>query len=256
MSTQAATHRLNEVIFGVDPEAEALSVEMKWEIETFLNAVQAASVLAADQGKVLSIQIQFCQPGLTEINEECGSTKWRKTLADFATECALSQVCQIRFHQFDSVSATEAHLLETHAQRYCIELASDDPCGLLCRLYGAASVSPLGLSVLHNGVMLQGTPRMLVVTLTMFTADLAGTAKPSEARTDSVFGPTPTAVCLVVCNCMHGCDDQITFLLCEHPGTDKTCFGHASEGDQEHHPSGPEGPPPPPQPPHSRGHHH
>ena len=135
MSTRADTHLLNEAIFGVDPEAEALLVEMKWEVETLLNAVQTASVLAADQGKVLSVQIQFSQPGLKEINKECGGTKWRKILADFAQECALSQVCQIRFHLIDSVSAAEAHQLETHAQRYCIELASDDLRGFLCQFY-------------------------------------------------------------------------------------------------------------------------
>ena len=123
---------MNEVILGVDLEAEELLVEIKWEIENFLDAVQSASVLAADEGKVLSVQIQFAQPDLKEINRECGGTKWRKTLADFAKECALSQVCQIRLVKIDSVSVAEAHLLETHAQRYCIELASDDPRGVLC----------------------------------------------------------------------------------------------------------------------------
>ena len=48
---------------------------------------------------------------------------------------------------------------------------------------------------------------------------------------------------------MHGCDDEITFLMCEHPGTDNASFRHASDGDPEHHPSGQEGPPHPPHPP-------
>ena len=232
MSTQAATHRLNEVVFGVDPANEELMVEMEWEIENFLDAVQRASVLAVDQGKVLSVQIQFSQPDLTQINQECGGTKWHIVLTDFAKICALSQVCQIRLTQFDSVSAADAHRLETHAQRYLIELASDDPCGFLCQFYGVTSVSPLGLSVFNNGVILEGSPRALVVTLTMFTGDPKGTAEPSKARTDSVFGPTPTAVCFVVCNCIHGCDVcGVTFVVCEHPGTDKTCCSHASDGD-------------------------
>ena len=81
MSTQAVTHRLNEVIFGVNPQANALLDEMKVEVKTFLNAVQAAIVLATDQGKFLSVQIQFSQPGLKEIKKECGGTKWRKKLA-------------------------------------------------------------------------------------------------------------------------------------------------------------------------------
>jgi len=215
MSTQAATHRLNEVIFGVNPQAKALLVQMKVEIENFIYAVFSLSVLATDQGKVLSVQIQFAQPGLTAINQECGGTKWRRILAEFAKECALSQVCQIRFTQFDSVCVPDAHLLETHAQQYCIHIVSDDPRGLLCQFYSAASVSALGLSVFRVGDILEDTPRVLVVTLTMFTADLEGTAEPSKVRTDSVFGPTPTAVCFVVCNCMYGCDDEITFLVCD-----------------------------------------
>jgi len=62
MTTQAATHRLNEVIFGVDQEAEDELVVMKWEIEDLIDAVLRSSVVAADQGKILSVQIQFAQP--------------------------------------------------------------------------------------------------------------------------------------------------------------------------------------------------
>ena len=63
------------------------------------------------------------------------------------------------------------------------------------------------------GNIIHGAPRVLVVTLTMFTADPKGTAEPSKTRTDSVFGLNPTAVCCVVCNCKHGCDDELTFLV-------------------------------------------
>ena len=76
-------------------------------------------------------------------------------------------------------------------------MVSDDPNGLLGQFYSAAA-SALGLSVLSVGDILQGTPRVLVVTITLFTADRENTAAPSQARTDRVFGPTPTHVCFVV----------------------------------------------------------
>jgi len=106
---------------------------------------------------------------------------------------------------------------------------------------------------LINQSIKQRHGRVLVVTLTMFTADPKRTAETSKARTESVFGPNPTAVCLVVCNCMHGWDDELTFLVSEHRGTDNTCFSDACDGDQEHYPSDPEGPP---HSPHFLRHHH
>ena len=115
-TVQAATHLLNQIIFGVDEDIEANMVEMKWELDTFFDAVQRPSVVAVDQGKVLSVQIQYAQPGLATINAECGVTKWRLKLTQFAEECALFQVCQIRLTNFDSVSVTDAHLLESYAQ--------------------------------------------------------------------------------------------------------------------------------------------
>jgi len=65
MSTQADTHRLNEVIFGVNPQAKALLVQMKVEIENFINAVHRASSLT--------------QSLLTTL------TYWRPTLSDIAS---------------------------------------------------------------------------------------------------------------------------------------------------------------------------
>jgi len=132
MCTQAATHMLIQLIFGVDPRAEWVMMERMVEIENFIDAMFGASVLAADQGKVLSVQIQFAQPGLSEINRECGGTKWRRILAEFGVECAVRQVCQTRIFMLDSVSSAEAHLLETHAQKCCIGMASDDPNGTIC----------------------------------------------------------------------------------------------------------------------------
>jgi len=103
MCVQAATHMLNEPIFGVNPQAEALLEERKVEIENLINAMYGVSVLAVDQGKVLTVQIQFVQPGLSGINKECGNTKWRSILAEFGIECAVRQICQTRFFMLDSV---------------------------------------------------------------------------------------------------------------------------------------------------------
>jgi len=118
MTVQAATHLLITIIFGVDPQDETLLVEQKWEIDKFLDAVQSASVFAADQGKVLTVQIQYAQPGIVTIQEECGGTYWQRRLSEFAKECGLVQVCQIRFTHIDSVSAVHAHLLES--QQYLL----------------------------------------------------------------------------------------------------------------------------------------
>ena len=154
-----------------------------------------ASVLAADQGKVLSVQIQFTQPGLAAINRECGGTKWRRVLAEFAKECAVRQICQICSAHLDSVSVADDHLLETHAQQYYIRMASDDPRGLIYQFYSVATVSTLDLSVLNVDI-LQDTPRVLVVTLTMLTADLDGTA---ESHTLTVCSGRPPQRCVLLC---------------------------------------------------------
>jgi len=140
----------------------------------------------------------------------------------------------------DSVSAAKAHQLETHAQQYCIGVASDDPDGTICQFYSAASVSDLGMSVLNVGSIIDGS----VLTITLYTADPTRTAEPWDARTDSVFGLNPTEVCFAVCHCMHGYDHQILFLMCEQPGTDNEVQGHAFDCDQQHHPRGQEGRPP------------
>ena len=56
MCAQVDTHMLIELIFGVDLQAEALLEERKVEIENFIDAMHGASVLAGDQGKVLSVR--------------------------------------------------------------------------------------------------------------------------------------------------------------------------------------------------------
>ena len=172
-------------------------------------AVHGASVLAAEQGKVTTVQIQFAKSGRSEINKECGGTVWRRTLETFGLECGVRPICQARFFMLDAVSAAEVHQLETYAQQYCIGVASNDPDGTICQFYSAASVSGLGWSVLNVDTILHGSPRALVITVTLFTADPTRTAEPSSERTDSVFGLTPTEVCFAVCYCMHVYDDQI-----------------------------------------------
>ena len=104
---------MNRIIYGADEDSEWDIVQMQCELGNFFKAVKVVSVVLAKQQKVFSVQIQFAKPGL---NAECGSTDWRLKLRQFAEECALLQGCQIRLANFDSVSATDAHLLETYAQ--------------------------------------------------------------------------------------------------------------------------------------------
>ena len=125
-----------------------------------------------------------------------------------------------------------------------IHLPSSDPDGVIGQFYSAAAASTKGMSVLSVDNIIRGAPRVLVMTLTMWTKDPKGRLKPSKTRTDSVFGLNPTAVCFVVCNCKDGCDDELTFLVCQHTGTDNVGCYYVSDSDPQHHPSDPEGPPP------------
>ena len=113
MTVQSATHLLLAKLF---PQDETLLVERKLELEKFLVAVKRASVVAADQNKVLTIQIQFVQPGRRTIRAETDGTVWRDKLSDFAQECGLIRGSQIRFTHLHSVSSGHAHLLESHAK--------------------------------------------------------------------------------------------------------------------------------------------
>jgi len=128
LCVQAVTHLMFALLF---PQCEALLVQQKWEIDKFLDAVQAASHLAADQGKVMAIQIQFVQPDCRAIHTECRSGPWPKKLSDFGSDCGLLEVCHVTFTYLHSVSAGHAHLLETHAQRKMIQLTSYDPDGAI-----------------------------------------------------------------------------------------------------------------------------
>jgi len=124
LTVQSATHRMNRLIYGVDEDSEWEMVEMLGELGPFFDAVKMASVLAAKQGKVFTVQIQFVKPGLLQITDECAGSQWRSKLGEIAEECALRQVCQICLTNFISVSATDAHLLESFAQEYLIRSLS------------------------------------------------------------------------------------------------------------------------------------
>ena len=181
-------------------------VELKLEVEKFLVAVKVASLELAAQNKVLTVQIQFVQPGHRAVQAETDGTVWRAKLSGYVQECGLIRAFQIRFTHLHSVSADHAHILETHAQKYMIHLTSYDRDGSIGLFFSAAAVSPKGMSVLNIDNMIWATPHVLVVTLTVWFKDPKGTPKPSAAHTDRVFGLNPTAVCFVVCICKPGCD--------------------------------------------------
>ena len=107
LTVQSATHRLNRLIYGVEEDSDWEMVEMMGDLGPFFDAVKVASVVAAKQGKVFTVQIQFVKPGLMQITDECTGSQWRKKLRVIAEECGLRQVCQICLTNFNSVSVTE-----------------------------------------------------------------------------------------------------------------------------------------------------
>ena len=218
-------------------------VDMECELSFFFDAVHKASVVAAQQGTILAVQIQYTQTGLVEILAETGGWKWRMKLKEFAVECALIQLCQIRLTNLDPVSASDAHKLETYAQRCLMLLTSYDPCSVINQFFDVSAAAADGMSVLTVGNILGTGDRSMVVTLTMFKAKPGVNAQPSPARTDSVFGPNRFKVCWVVCNCIHWCFNQLILPIFLIPGTDIFRPGHAFDGEQTHDPSGPAGPP-------------
>ena len=123
-SVQEAIHLLLAHLFPVSAE---LLDEQKCDIDNFLGAVNKASYIAADQSKALSMQIQFARPGMDEIMKETRGTKWRNKLSAFGAGLGLSQLCQCTFTNLHPNSPGHTHLLETHAQRTMIDLASRDP---------------------------------------------------------------------------------------------------------------------------------
>ena len=84
LGVQAAIHLLLALLF---PRCAALLVAQKWEIDNLLDAVQRASHIAVDQSKVISIQIQYAQPGCYEVLKESRGGPWPSKLSDFGKEC-------------------------------------------------------------------------------------------------------------------------------------------------------------------------
>jgi len=181
----------------------AILGQHKLEIEKCIDAVKVLSQELAKQNKVATVQIQFVRPGIQEVIQETDNTQWRAILVDWAQEIGATRGSQIRLTNVHSVSADDAHELESHAQRYMIEVTSYDPDGKISLFFSAAAASPKGLSVLTVGNLVSGTPHVLVVTLTLWFKDLyfKGTPAPSSARNDKVFGPHSYAVSLVLCRC-------------------------------------------------------
>ena len=81
-----------------------------------------------------------------------------------------------------------------------IDLTSRDVEGAIYQFYGAAAASTKGMSVLSVGNIINGAPRVLVITLTMWTKDPTRSfeLRAVESRNDDVFGLTPIAVCCVL----------------------------------------------------------
>ena len=51
-----------------------------------------------------------------------------------------------------------------------------------------AAVSPLGMSVLRISPILDGSPRVVVVTIKLYKANPCRVVEPCDSHTDSVFG--------------------------------------------------------------------
>jgi len=197
LCVQAAIHWLLAHLFPVCAE---LLVEQKWDIDNFLGAVDTASYIAADQSKVMSIQIQFAKPGIGEIMKETCGSKWSNKLSDFGAEFGLLQVCQCTFTNLHPNSAGHTHLLESHAQRTMIDLTSRDPESTIYQFYNASAAKPGVMSVLKATHLLDGAPRVLVITATLWAKDPSRDfeERTFDSHTDDVFGIAAFAVRLIL----------------------------------------------------------
>jgi len=218
--------------------------DMKCELSLFFDALVKASAVLAQQRKIVAVQIQYTKTGLEEIMIETGSRKWRNRVElDVARECALVQLYQIRLTNLHAVSVSDAHLLETHAQRSLMLLTSYDRFSVINQLYNASALPVDGMSRLDVSDILAVGDRATVVTITILKGNPGVAAQPSPARNDFVFGPNRFKVCRVVCNCIHTCFNQLILPIFLIPATDMFGPGHAFHGDPQHDSSGPSGPP-------------
>ena len=113
-------------------------------------------------------------------------------------ECAVQSTCMVQFFLWHEVSAIKAHKWETHAQQAYITLNSSNLAGTIYKCFGAAAVSLVGMSVLRTSPPLDGSPRVVVVTIKLYEANPSGVVEPRDSRTDAVFGAHPTEVCFVM----------------------------------------------------------
>jgi len=151
------------------------------------------------------MQIQFARPGMDEIMKETRGTKWRNKLSAFGAGLGLSQLCQCTFTNLHPNSPGHTHLLETHAQRTMIGLASRDPQSTTYQFYNASAAKPDGMSVLRAGNLCDGAYRVLVITATLWAKDPRSSGKGSfedpfvvDSHTDDVFGIAAFAVRLIL----------------------------------------------------------
>ena len=197
LCVQGAIHWLLAHLFPVDAE---LLAEQKWDIDNFLDAVNTASYIAADQSKVMSMQIQFARPGEGEIMKETHNTNMRNKLSDFGADFGLFQVCQCIFTNVHPNPPGHTHLLESHAQSTMIDLASRDPESTLYQFYNASAAKPGGMSVLGTGRLCDGAYRVLAITATLWAKDPNRDFKECawDSHTDDVFGIDAFAVRLIL----------------------------------------------------------
>ena len=100
-SAQKITHMLLAVLFKTIAVA-AMLAEHQTEIDTFLIAVHHASTIAADQGKVMAVQVQFAPSGSQAIENECRGRAWPGILSAFGQECGLREACHVRSEEHTS----------------------------------------------------------------------------------------------------------------------------------------------------------
>jgi len=241
-TAQEAAHQLINLIVIPSPADLERMHETKEELEDIIIAIRDLSVMAAEVGKVISAQIQFTKTGRIELRKECYQVM-KKTVKAFEREVAVQKICTVQFFMRHPVSTDKAHQLESYAQQYCIRMASDDSEGTICQFYSAAAVSGRGMSVLNVEGIIGESPRVVVVTITLYEADPLRLVEPWDARNDSVFGPNPTAVCCAVRHCMHVYEHPVLFLICDQPGADISAQSHAFDGHRKYHPRDPEGRP-------------
>jgi len=230
---------LNRIIHGTDEAGESAMVDKKCELDLFYSALVKTSGVLAQQGKIVSV----ATVAIAEIMAETNNCKMRQMRQDVVRECAVIPLLQIRLTNKDPVSASQAHELETHAQRRLMQLTSFDPRSNVIQLYNASALPVDGWSRLKSSLVLTDGDRVLVTTITVYKGNPAVAAQPSTARSDNVFGPDRFKVSWMECTWMQMRCNQLMLPVWFITETDIFGQGHTSHGDSQHDPSGPSRPP-------------